>query len=209
MNKKPQLSIFKPALGSGRKINKKGSKGRVLKKIVEDIEYDDVSNGSDVREEDEMVGDELGDSVGSNSGIGRSRIEDVVDFWDSNEVEEVGDDVFVKDNEVCNVFQGNVAKNIEKLEKLANKNNDIGDIPVSFAENAILNHGFKVVSEGNKDKGNGASSERVWPSLNEGMVASGSNKLSKIPVRVNEKGNNVVDMDPLTFKKNVESSSVS
>ncbi|GKF11217.1 hypothetical protein Tco_0049143 [Tanacetum coccineum] len=119
-------------------------------------------------------------------------------------------------------------------DKLANKNNDIGDIPVPFAKNAILNPGFKVVSEGNKDKGNEASIERVWPSLNEvsrkdkgirdvgnnacdtdmldnasvrkhmsfvstmqGMVASGSNKLSKIPIRVNEKGNNVVDMDPL------------
>ncbi|GJY83814.1 RNA-directed DNA polymerase, eukaryota, reverse transcriptase zinc-binding domain protein [Tanacetum coccineum] len=182
------FSISKPALGSGRKINKKGSKGRVLKKIVEDMEYDDVSDGSDVREEDEMVGDEFGDTVGSNSGMGRSGIEDVVDFRDSNEVEEVGDGGFVKDNEVCNVFQGNVAKNIEKLEKLANKNNDIGDIPVPFAENAILNPGFKVVSEGNKDKGNGASSERVWPSLNE---------VSRKDKGIRDVGNNACDTDML------------
>ncbi|GJY68312.1 zinc knuckle CX2CX4HX4C containing protein [Tanacetum coccineum] len=31
----------------------------------------------------------------------------------------------------------------------------------------------------------------------QGMNASGNNKLSKIPVRVNKEGNNVVDMDPL------------
>ncbi|GJV66510.1 RNA-directed DNA polymerase, eukaryota, reverse transcriptase zinc-binding domain protein, partial [Tanacetum coccineum] len=200
------FSISKPALGSDRKINKKGSKSRVLKKIVEDMEYDDVSDGSNVREEDEMVGDEFGDTVGSNSGMGRSQIEDVVDFRNSNEVDEVGDGGFVKDNEVCNVFQGNVAKNIKKLEKLANKNNDIGDIHVPFAENAILNPGFK--DKGIRDVGNNACDTNMLDSASvrkpmsfvstmQGMATSGSNKLSKIPVRVNEKGNNVVDMDPL------------
>nr|GEV32451.1 hypothetical protein [Tanacetum cinerariifolium] len=171
------FSISKPTVGSGRKNIKKGYKGRVLKRIMEGMEYDDaVGDVSDVRDGDKGIGDDVSVGMGGNCDVGRSVKKGVEDNRGPSVEEGLGDDGLFSATdtiEVCEIFQGSVAKNVEKLEKLANKNNTVGDIPVPFAENAILNPGFK------------------------GMAASGSNKLSRIPVRVNEKGNNVVDMDPL------------
>ncbi|GKA59322.1 RNA-directed DNA polymerase, eukaryota, reverse transcriptase zinc-binding domain protein [Tanacetum coccineum] len=119
------FSISKPAVGSGRKGNKKsGIRGKELKRIVEDVEIDDAeSDGSDVRNEDEEVGGEINDV-----DVGRSGNEGV---------------------EGTNV---------------------VGDMPVPFSENIILNPGGNVSSEPRIDirkSGNGDVSGMVWPSLNE------------------------------------------
>ncbi|GKG48426.1 hypothetical protein Tco_0510311, partial [Tanacetum coccineum] len=49
-----------------------------------------------------------------------------------------------------------------------------------------------------KDKGQNVVGNRIRDAdTMQGMSFNGNNKLSKIPVRVNGKGNKVVDMDPL------------
>nr|GEW39627.1 hypothetical protein [Tanacetum cinerariifolium]GEW43701.1 hypothetical protein [Tanacetum cinerariifolium] len=119
------------------------------------------------------------------------------------------------ENEVNNVCQDNIVKNVENLknvEKLyANMINIVGDMPVPSSGNSILNPGGNVSNEHRIDarkkrNGNGEMGGMVWPSLNEvarkdkGINGEGSNDidiLSKIHVRVNKEGNNVVDMDPL------------
>ncbi|GJZ76219.1 zinc knuckle CX2CX4HX4C containing protein, partial [Tanacetum coccineum] len=221
------FAISKPAVNSGKKGNKRGgTKSRELERIVEDVEFDDAeSDGSEVRIEDEEVDGESSDRV-----MGRSGSEGI----EGNEGP-VG-----VETEVSEVSLGNVVNNVEKVKKsFANRTNVIGDMPVPFSENIILNPGVKVSNEHRNDVrkqgyGNGDANGMVWPSLNEavrkdngsngagsnamdmdmlkstsgtkpmsfistmqGMNASGNNKLSKIPVRVNKEGNNVVDMDPL------------
>ncbi|GJU06222.1 reverse transcriptase domain-containing protein, partial [Tanacetum coccineum] len=221
------FAIFKPAMNSGKKGNKRGgAKGRELKKIVEDVEFDDVeSDDSKVRNHDEDTEGEI-----SVMGLSRSGNEGVKGSKGNEGME----------NEVSNVSHGNVNKNVENVEKIfTNKVNIVGDMPVPFSENRILNPGGNFSDEPrintrNQGNRNGDVSGMVWPILNEvakkdkgsngvssndmdtdmingasgrkpmsfvstmqGMNASGYNKLSKIPLRVNKEGNNVVDIDPL------------
>ncbi|GJZ20364.1 hypothetical protein Tco_0556954, partial [Tanacetum coccineum] len=202
-------------------------KGRDLKKELDDMEYeDDASEDLEVKDEDVEVRDDVnGDKKGyASMGTGRddgikenrgsddrgiekgSGIKGSKDVYQANE----------KENVVSSVSQGNAARNVEKIEKLVANISKVSDeIHVPFHENVILNH--LNVAESNVDRNqsngsmgsgtNGGDTE-MFDSVNgkrpmsfistiQGMNANGNNKLSRILVMVNEKGKNVVDMDPV------------
>ncbi|GKA03825.1 putative RNA-directed DNA polymerase, partial [Tanacetum coccineum] len=185
------FSISKPALGNGRKSYKKGgSMGRDLSKSLDDMEYDGASSdGSDdkndvegvmnVNSDGNMVYDDAGGFVNQGSEDNRDsegvNIEGNCEF---NSTDNLNRDSELED-EVSSISKSNVVKNVEKSVKLsANDENVVGDMPVPFSENVILNPGGNVANDSS-------------------MSASGNNKLSRIPVRVNKDGNKVVDMDPV------------
>ncbi|GJY35034.1 zinc knuckle CX2CX4HX4C containing protein [Tanacetum coccineum] len=182
------FSISKPALGSGRKSYKKGgSMGRDLSKSLDDMEYDGASSdGSDdkndvegvmnVNSDGNMVYDDAGGFVNQGSEDNRDsegvNIEGNCGF---NSTDNLNRDSELED-EVSSISKSNVVKNVEKSVKLsANDENVIGDMPVPFSENVILNPGGNVANDSSNDVRR--------------------NKVSRIPIRVNKDGNKVVDMD--------------
>ncbi|GKE48400.1 hypothetical protein Tco_1479658, partial [Tanacetum coccineum] len=167
------FAISKPAVNSG----KKGNKSRELERIVEDVEFDDAeSDGSEVRIEDEEVDGESSDRVMGRSGI------------EGNEGH-VG-----VETEVSEVLLGNVVNNVENVKKsFGNRTNVIGDMPVPFSENIILNPGVKVSNEHRNDvrkQGyvNGDANGMVWPTLNEAVRKDNGS---------NGAGSNAMDTDML------------
>ncbi|GKD66985.1 hypothetical protein Tco_1309093, partial [Tanacetum coccineum] len=181
---KYMFSISKPTLGGGRKSYKKGrSMGRDLKKCLEDMEYNDASSdGSDDRNDVEGVtnvnsdGNMVYDNAGRfvNQGIKDNRGSEGVNIEGScgfNSTDSLYKDSELED-EVSSVSKSNVVKNVEKSVKLsANDENVVGDMPVPFNENVILNPGGNVVNdtsnEVRRNKVNGVVRNMVWPSLNE------------------------------------------
>ncbi|GJW59910.1 gag-pol polyprotein [Tanacetum coccineum] len=176
---------------------KKGSIiGSHLKKELDDMEYDDdVSDDLQVMDEDVEVIDDDIDGKKCSDGVGVNMVN-------------------AKESMVGNVSQGNGAKKAENFEKMSNVNKVNDDMPVPFSENVILNPGGNgtnvVINAGSLGQDSEEMVNNVWPTLNEinnkgsggnengiRMDSSGSNKLFRIPMRMNEKGENVADMDPM------------
>ncbi|GJY55986.1 zinc knuckle CX2CX4HX4C containing protein [Tanacetum coccineum] len=222
--------------------------GRDLRKSLDDMEYGGASSdGSDDRNDVEgvmnvnsdgnMVYDDAGGFVNQGSEDNRdSEGVNIKGSYGFNSTDSLNRDSELED-EVSNISKSNVVKNVEKSMKLSsNDENVVGDMPVPFSENVILNPGGNVANDSSNDvrgnKVNEVVRNVVWPNLNEvnrkdkgnskvgnkvidtdmldstsgkkslsfistfqGMSASGNNKLSRFPVRVNKDGNKVVDMD--------------
>ncbi|GJZ43289.1 hypothetical protein Tco_0590544 [Tanacetum coccineum] len=214
--------VIKPKfVGSGWKGFKKCSiNHRDLKKELDDMEYeDDVSEDlEDKDEEFEVRGEDIGDSkVFDGVGVNKGKENEVNTGSDGVgmgsdvgvKISKVVDQVSVKENMVSNVSQGSVARNVKKLEKWsANVSNIVNDMHVPFSENDMLNLRVNEKGSGSNGDGRNVGDIEMPDSTNgkkplsfindiQGMSSSRSNKLSRIPVKMNDKGENVVDIDPI------------
>nr|GEV11384.1 zinc knuckle CX2CX4HX4C [Tanacetum cinerariifolium] len=143
--------------------------------------------------------------------IGRNLKKDLDDIKYEDDVSK---DIEIKDDDlIIRRVLSNINTNVDMVENLAT--NVDNEILVPFDENLILNPDAKGASEVRNesssvknvvrnticdadmlDSANGMM-PKSFISTTQGMSDNGNNKLSKIPVRVNEKGNKVMDMDPL------------
>ncbi|GJW77555.1 hypothetical protein Tco_0139237 [Tanacetum coccineum] len=212
------FAISKPALGSGRKGSKKGSfNDRDLKKELDELEYDDdVSEDMEVKDEEGEVRDEDIGGIKGSDGLGSGRDEGIkgnegsvgmgIEKGSGIKVSEAVNQRSAKEKVGTSMGQGNVTRSVDKGETpAANVNKVSDDMPGSGDSSNVVWPSLNEVSKKNNaslDKNSNGLDTKILYSAIQGMSVNGNNKLSRIPVRVNKKGKNVVDMDPLLDEGN-------
>ncbi|PWA70379.1 RNA-directed DNA polymerase, eukaryota, Reverse transcriptase zinc-binding domain protein [Artemisia annua] len=174
-------AVSKSGLGSMKKSSRKGSKKKRLLKGMDRVEYEvEDTEEMDTRDENFEVND--GNStVGVNTneedgvGSGLDEVSATVNQIKSVVNETNNTNAYVNDNSVENMGSRDISSNV---------NNTVGEMPVPFENNPILNPGNgKAMNHGSvsaSDKmsiGNvvgevadvNANTEMVWPSLKETM----------------------------------------
>ncbi|GJT75531.1 RNA-directed DNA polymerase, eukaryota, reverse transcriptase zinc-binding domain protein [Tanacetum coccineum] len=214
------FSISKPAFSSKRGFQKGNYLGRNLKNELDNSEFeDDVGEDMEDRDEDGEVRDDCIDDKKSSEDVGELGDDGV-------EILNIVDQAKVKEGMVSDVSQDNFNTNVDNEIPIPFNENVILN-PGGKGVSEVSNEGSSVKGNGGKGNGawpslnevnrkdrgqnvvgnrirdadmfNSASGMRPksFISTMQGMSYNGNNKLSKIPVRVNGKGNKVVDMDPL------------
>ncbi|PWA89874.1 hypothetical protein CTI12_AA106820 [Artemisia annua] len=173
--------VSKTGLGSMKKSSKKGSKKKRLLKGMDGVEYEvEVTEEMDTRDENLEVNDgnsTVGVNTNEEEGVG-SGLDEVSAAVNQSKsvVNEINNTTaYVNENSVENMGSKDISSNV---------NNTVGEMPVPFENNPILNPGNgKAMNHGSvsaSDKmsiGNvvgevvdvNTNVETVWPSLKETM----------------------------------------
>ncbi|GKC57481.1 zinc knuckle CX2CX4HX4C containing protein [Tanacetum coccineum] len=203
------FSISKPTFDSGKKGSKKGSiMGRDLKKELDDMEYDDdVSNDLEVKDEDMEVRDDdidvnAKESMVSNVSQGSGDRNDEKLEKLSN-VNKVSDDMPIPFSENVILNHGGNKTSVVRNAGSLGKDSEERVNNVWPKLNEINNKGSggngngRNVGDIDMPDGTNGRKPLSFISAIQGISFSGSNKLSRIPMRMKDKGENVADMDPV------------
>ncbi|PWA87780.1 hypothetical protein CTI12_AA127080 [Artemisia annua] len=203
--------IAKPHTGSLRKGSKKGNKNRDLTKEMEEIEYeDDVSEDMEVRDEVFEV-----NNGSSKAGMGPGF--QGMNGLDGGSYSATSAHVDTKTGNVSNIdvsgqSKSSVSANVPNVAGTNTRNGsyEIGEIPVPFDKNPILNPEVSVTNGNGKASSAGSkgigNNNNVWPSLKETVNAGVSkdtemqevNNGNKFGSFVNAVQGNPIIMDRIT-----------
>ncbi|GJS80757.1 hypothetical protein Tco_0730638 [Tanacetum coccineum] len=190
-------SLVPPPRGTDDVIKPKCITRSDLKKELDDMEYeDDISEDlEDKDEEFEVRYEDIGDSnVFEGVGVNKGKENEVNRGFDGVGM---GSDVGVKISKV--VDQVSVKENM--LRNVGSLDQGSGDRVNSVWPrlNEVNEKGSGSNGDGRNVKGDSTNGRKplFFISDIQGMSSSGSNKLSRIPVKMNDKGVNVVDIDPI------------
>ncbi|PWA70984.1 hypothetical protein CTI12_AA285500 [Artemisia annua] len=174
-------AVSKTDLGSMKKSSRKGSKKKRLLKGMDGVEYEVEDTEEMVTRDENLEVDDGNSTVGVNTneevgvGSGLDEVSAAVNQSKSVVNEINNTTTYVNDNNVENMGSKDISSNV---------NNTVGEMPVPFENNPILNPGNgKAMNHGSvsaSDKmSNGnvvgevvdvnANAEMVWPSLKETM----------------------------------------
>ncbi|PWA48403.1 hypothetical protein CTI12_AA491350 [Artemisia annua] len=179
--------IAKPHTGSLKKGSNKVNKNTDLTKEMEDIEYeDDVSEDMEVKDEVLEVNDKCSKASTGSGSQGMTGLDggsnSVASAHDkshvSSTIDKPNDNIGTSGEPKCSL-NANVPNVVNT--KVSKVSNIVGDMPVPFKDNPILNPGANVANgsgivSSTGDKGTG-NANNVWPSLMETVQTGMSSSL--------------------------------